>query len=86
MDKELEEKVSDFIENQDREQLRRLMNMEEERESDAEWKRDYHYDLGIAVECSGCRYASGNPFEDVVCSKHDAVVEETYSCDLYEEI
>lgn len=81
MDKELENKVSDFIENQDREQLRRLMNMgeEEERESDAEWKRDYHYHSKIG--CGMCRYYRG-----CVCSKHDAMVEETYSCDLYEEV
>jgi hypothetical protein len=78
MDEEFVGKIHDFVENQDREQLRRLMNMDEPRETDAEWKRDYGYRRGSS--CASCKFR-----EAYVCEKHDADIFEDYICDLYED-
>jgi hypothetical protein len=80
MDKEFTDKLHDFVENQDREQLRRLMNMGEERETDMKWKMDYNYHCSRS--CELCRYFS----REFLCLKHDAEVYEKWVCDLYEVV
>lgn len=85
MDKELGGKVSDFIENQDREQLRRLIDMDEYdvdfNYNKDEWKKKFN--LTSADCCASCNYGKSVNNDYLLCEKHNDHVEFCYICDLF---